>query len=108
MSELLSFVINDKSERKTTFLSVQDVEPVLDQNARLRNTPQKSEWSRHIASVPNIVCHRWMVEEHARGNLVRYLSPEWDQVVARKLNDPEWAYLRVDNSSNPFRIGWGK
>jgi len=85
---------------------VQDVEPILEQNKLLRSQDQKSEWGRHVAEIPNVIYIRWLDEEHARGNTsLRMFTSEFDQVVARKLKDPEWAYLRVDKPS--LIMGWG-
>lgn len=77
--------------------SMQDVEPLLERNKQLRSMPQKSDWGRHIASIPNVICMQWLNEEWARGNTsITFLSKEFDELVARKLRDPDWAYLRTD------------
>lgn len=76
--------------------SVNDVEDVLERNKYLRSLPQKSDWGRHIASIPNVICVQWLNEEWHRGNDIRFLSEEWDQLVAKKLKDPDWAFLRTD------------
>lgn len=83
-------------EKRLTVYSVDDVEPVLEHNKLLRTMPQKSDWGRHVASIPNIISVKWLNEEWARGNPIRFLSKEWDELVARKLNDPDWKYLRTD------------
>lgn len=83
--------------KSLTIERVQDVEPILEHNKMLRGIPQKSDWGRHVASVPNIVLEKWLNEEHARGNKsMRFMDEEFRQLVWRKLNDPEWAYLRTD------------
>ena len=77
--------------------SEQDVEPVLERNAALRAGRQRSDWGRHVASVPNVILMRWLNEEWARGNTeLRLFSPQFNALVARKLADPDWAYLRTD------------
>lgn len=77
--------------------TVQDVQDILDRNAELRTMPQKCDWGREIAEIPNVICLKWLNEEYARGNTsIRFLSKEFDQLVARKLRDPEWKYLRTD------------
>jgi hypothetical protein len=76
--------------------TMQDVEPILERNKALRSMEQKSDWGRHVASIPNVIIVQWLNEEAARGHDVRFLSEEFDQLVARKLRDPEWAYLRTD------------
>jgi hypothetical protein len=77
--------------------TTQDVEPILEHNKQLRGEPQRSSWGRHVASIPNVILVRWLNEEHARGNTqLRMFTREFDELVARKLADPDWAYLRTD------------
>ena len=84
---------------------VQDVEPILEHNAMLRTLDQKSDWGRHIASIPNVIMTRWLNEEYAAGNIdLKMFSPEFDLIVEKKLKDPEWAFLRTDKQSSV--IGW--
>lgn len=90
-------VLLDRNDRKIIARSVQDVEPILERNHTLRGEPQRSDWGRHVASIPNLILVKWLNEEYARGNLaLRMFTAEFNELVARKLNDPEWAYLRVD------------
>jgi hypothetical protein len=85
---------------------VQDVEPILEHNALLRTMEQKSDWGRHIASIPNVIMERWFNEEYERGNVsLRLYSKEMDEIVARKLKDPQWAYLRTDMASAMLGFG---
>jgi hypothetical protein len=85
---------------------VQDVEPILEHNALLRTMEQKSDWGRHIASIPNVIMERWFNEEYQRGNVsLRLYSKEMDEIVARKLKDPQWAYLRTDMASTMLGFG---
>ncbi len=77
--------------------TAQDVEPILERNKMLRSIEQRSDWGRHIASIPNVILVRWLNEEYARGNMgLRIFSKEFDGLVARKLSDPDWKFLRVD------------
>lgn len=87
----------DRSEKLIVAESMQDVEPILEHNKALRSMPQKSDWGRHVAKIPNVIMARWLNEEYARGNVgLRMYSKEFDEIVAKKLQDPEWKYLRVD------------
>lgn len=71
-----------------------DVEAHLDHNKALQNdgtggwSPTK-EW-RRVASIPTIVQLKWFAEEGIRA---------WDKAdwpaVKRKLNDPDWRWLRT-------------
>ena len=96
------------NDRDVTVELVQDVEPILDHNAQLRATPQKSDWGRHVASIPNVIMVKWLNEEYARGNVgLRLFSEEMDKIVDRKLKDPEWAYLRTDSAQVQGFMGFG-
>lgn len=95
----------DKSDRRIIVASQDDVEDILEHNKTLRGMEQKSDWGRHIASIPNVICVKWLNEEYERGHEIRFLSKEWDELVARKLKDPDWAFLRVDQKST--LMGWG-
>ena len=80
-----------------TLEHLQDVAPILERNAALRTEPQRSDWGRHIATIPNVILVRWLNEEYARGNTrLRMFSREFDALVARKLADPDWKFLRSD------------
>jgi hypothetical protein len=88
--------------------NVQDVEPILEQNAEMRKVAQKSDWGRHIASIPNVIMTRWLNEEWARGNIsLQPFGEEMDRLVDRKLKDPEWAYLRTDSDQVQGFLGFG-
>ena len=94
-------ILLDRSERKIIVATEQDVEPILERNKLLRSQPQpprrRGDWGRHIATIPNVILVKWLNDEHARGNVgVRLFSKEFDAIVAKKLRDPEWRYLRVD------------
>jgi hypothetical protein len=84
---------------------VQDVEPILDWNKAMRAVDQKSDWGRHVARIPNVIYVQWLNEEYAKGRTdLRMFSKEFDELVERKLKDPEWAYLRVDKPA--LQAGW--
>ena len=76
---------------------MQDVEPILERNAWLRAESQKSDWGRHIASIPNVILVRWMNEDGV--NVLGMSSEEWGSYIRRKLGDPDWRHLRVDRQA---------
>jgi hypothetical protein len=95
----------DSNGRDLTIEQVQDVEPVLHWNHESRREEQHGDWGRHVARIPNVICVRWLNEEHAKGNVsLRMFSPEFDLIVQQKLSDPEWAYLRTDRPK--LQTGW--
>lgn len=109
VSEVLTRPVVDRSTGKIAIQRIQDVEDIIEGNKDLQNIPQKSDWGRHIARIPNVILEKWFNEAYASGNVsLKFFSPEFDAIIARKLRDPEWAFLRVDNPSNPFHAGWRK
>lgn len=87
---------------------IQDVEPILEHNKMLRSIAQKSDWGRHVASIPNVIMTRWLNEELERGNTtIKMFGPEMDALVDRKLKDPEWAFLRTDSAQVQSFMGFG-
>lgn len=97
MSGVITRLHLDRGEKLIVAESMQDVEPIIENNKKLKGEAQKSDWGRHIASIPNIFLNRWLNEEHARGNKsIRLFSEEFNKLVQRKLNDSEWQFLRVD------------
>lgn len=92
-------------EETLTFVNVQDVEPILDLNKAQRSEDQHSDWGRRVARIPNAIMLQWFYEEHAKGNTsLQMYSEEFDRIVALKLQDPDWAYLRTDKPK--LQAGW--
>ncbi len=84
---------------------IQDCAPILQWNHEARREEQHGEWGRHVARIPNVIYVKWLNEEHARGNMgLRLFTADFDRIVQRKLNDPEWAYLRTDRPK--LQAGW--
>lgn len=107
MSAVSTFVHMDPNGQDLAIEHVQDVEPILEHNKMLRTMEQRSDWGRHVASIPNVIMTKWLNEEYARGNVtLRMFGPEMDALVERKLKDPEWAFLRVDSHFNG-QLGFG-
>ena len=96
----------DGGEKVLTFVNVQDVEPILDLNKAQRSEDQTSDWGRHMARIPNVTLLQWFYEEHAKGNTsLQMYSDEFDRIVARKLQDPDWSHLRTDKPK--LMLGFG-
>lgn len=80
-----------------TVKTSQDVEDIIENNKRLQTTPQKSDWGRHVACIPLIFLNKWLDEEYARGNTsLRLFDEDFNRIVAMKLRDPDYRFLRVD------------
>lgn len=104
---MITRVSLDRGEKLIVAHTIQDVEPILEQNKRLQSEDQRSDWGRHVASVPDVMVVKWLNEEHRRGNTsLRYLGPGFDEWFQKKINDPDNRAWRTDNPSNPFHLGW--
>jgi len=106
MNDVVRKLFVDDGEKMLTFVNVQDVEPILEQNSDDRSEEATREWGRRFARIPNTVALQWFYDEHRRGNVtLRMYSEEWDRLVWKKLQDPEYAYLRTDKKPTIIR-GW--
>jgi hypothetical protein len=77
--------------------SRQDVEAIVERNKALQGEPQKSDWGRHVATIPNNILLAWLQEEWARGNVnLKLFDAEFNRLVANKLKDRDWLFLRTD------------
>lgn len=95
----------DSNGRDLAIEHIQDVEPILEWNKEARREDQSADWGRHVARIPNVIYVKWLDEEHAKGNTsLRMFTAEFDEIVQRKLQDPEWSYLRVDRPK--LQAGW--
>lgn len=95
----------DSNGQSLAIEHVQDVEPILQWNKEARRDEQRSDWGRHVARIPNVVYVQWLDEEHRKGNTsLRLFTPEFDEIVQKKLKDPNWAYLRTDKPA--LITGW--
>jgi hypothetical protein len=90
----LSRIHLDPDGDRLTVEHAQDVAAILDRNKALQSQPQRSDWGRHIATIPNVVLVKWMNEEGV--NVLGMSSEEFGAFIRRKLDDPDWRHLRVD------------
>lgn len=105
MSGVVARILKDSNGQDLSIQHVQDVEPILEWNKEARRDEQRSDWGRHVAKIPNVIYIRWLDEEHKKGNTnLRLFTPEFDAIVQKKLEDPDWAYLRTDKPA--LITGW--
>jgi len=87
----------DLNGRDITVERTQDVEDIIERNKALQTIEQRSDWGRHVASIPVVFLEKWLNEEWARGNTtIRLFDAEFNALLARKLRDPDYRFLRVD------------
>ena len=97
MSDVLIRPHYDAVAKTVTIEEIQDCEAIIDWNKSMQSVPQKSDWGRHIARIPNIILNRWFHEELDRGNVgIKMFGAETDKIIANKLKDPDWRWLRTD------------
>ena len=74
----------------------QDVEPYLDFNKELQSESEKfAPTFRQIASIPNVIIEKWINDEGAP--VLAMGKDEFSQFIRRKLEDPDWKYLKTTN-----------
>lgn len=78
----------------TTLQTVQDCEPILENNKILQNLDDRGwdkerEW-RRVAEIPLALLEKWRVEE----DIDIFDENHWP-AIARKLNDPDYRFLRT-------------
>lgn len=107
MTDDISTSFNLEADGTLHVKRVQDVESVIEDNKSFRKETQRSDWGRRVASIPNVILERWLNEEWQRGNMtIKLFGPEMDALVERKLQDPDWAYLRTDSKHTQAWIGY--
>ncbi len=88
----------------TTIGEIQDCQQVIETNKATQNigTPGgrlnayeqagiKNSWA-HAATIPNSVINKWRIEEG-----IDVFNKNHIDAVTKKLNDPEWRFLRTGN-----------
>jgi len=75
---------------------VQDVEAIIEENKRMQNgEKQVGNW-RLTSVIPLIFVEKWLNEERERGNIgIKFCDEEYDKLVAKKLRDPDYKWLRT-------------
>ena len=84
----------DDITKITNIERVQNVAPILEMNKELAKTNHqengiKNSWW-HAAMIPVTVIEKWLNED----GIDAYNRDHWP-AVKRKLNDPDWRYLRT-------------
>ena len=83
----------DEQEDKLTVAHCQDVSAALAANKRARDAAQGQRMGEmaRVASIPSIVVMEWMKEG------INVMAPKHEDLkrIKKKLNSPEYAYLRT-------------
>lgn len=105
MSEVKRKLIVDG--KKATFVTVQDVEDIVEQNKILQTMEQtNTDGLKHLAQIPMNIINKWMNEEWDKGNTtMRFGDDEFEMMIAARLADPDNAVFLVSGPSH--RVGYG-
>lgn len=98
-ADIRSRVHIDRADGSITFERLQDVEPILDDNKQLEQIPQKGDF-RHVATIPNVILEQWINETGTQ--LLGLSNKDFAKFVRRKLDDPDYAYLRTAPKVKPL------
>lgn len=78
----------------TTVIKYQaDTESVIDANKAAQGDFRRfgNEAFHHVAEIPAVLIVKWLVEEN-----INFYKPEgFEYIVKKKLNDPEYQYLKT-------------
>ena len=80
-----------------TIERTQDVQSILESNVEAAKHQQDNKaFGRRVASIPNIVIEQWIKEGVNLFDMQK--DPDVRKEVLKRLNSPEWRYLRTHNS----------
>jgi len=94
MSDLKTHIKHDQMEDKLHIAHSQDVSSIISSNKAAFNATEKTDkwgdWNR-VASIPSVVVMAWMKEG------INVMAPTYEdqKKIKKKLNSPEYAYLRT-------------
>jgi hypothetical protein len=94
MSEIKSHIVHDEMEDKLHVAHTQDISPIISNNIAQANEADKhAKWgdTARVATIPAVVVMEWMKEG------INVMAPTYEdqQKIKKKLNSPEYAYLRT-------------
>lgn len=95
----------DQNGQDLAIEHIQDCNDIVERNKALRSEPQRSDWGRHIGTIPNVILIDWMNKEGV--NVLAMSSAEFGVFIKRKLADPDYAYLRTDSQAVQGIMGFG-
>ena len=97
MADLPLVVVQNYETGKRVRVTWQECDPIIELNKRLQSEPQRrGETFRLVGTIPEVILLKWLNEEWERGNTtLKWIGEEFNQLVWRKLQDPDWKYLRT-------------
>lgn len=94
LTGLITWHEYDSASDTTLIHYEQDIEPVLDHNKALQNEDDRG-WGktrdlRRVGCIPPVIIVKWLTEDG-----INVFDRNHDDAVKRKLNDPDWKWLRT-------------
>jgi hypothetical protein len=72
------------------------LQAILDDNKRMQNGEKQVGNMRLTSQIPLIFIEKWLNEEWMRGNVgLKLCDEEFDKIIFKKLQDPDWKFLRT-------------
>ena len=110
---VITTVSTDAGTGDTIIATHQDVQPIIDANIAGQNSGHdgynRDRNMRHFAEVPHNIVHQWMMDDQLPPSYYfRMGRAEKEAYVRRKMNDPDWAYLRAFWTPGNSRIRHAK
>lgn len=85
---------HDEMEDKSFVKVSQDCESIVENNKGLQGEDSRlGDWGKRIASIPLVIAQKWMQEDGV--NFLALPKHEKGIYLRKKLNDPEYRYLRT-------------
>jgi len=76
--------------------SGEELQAIRDDNLRMQNGEKQVGNYRMTSQIPLIFIEKWLNEEWMRGNVgLKLCDEEFDKIIFRKLQDPDWKFLRT-------------
>jgi len=73
-----------------------ELQAIRDDNLRMQNGEKQVGNYRMTSQIPLIFIEKWLNEEWMRGNVgLKLCDEEFDKIIFRKLQDPDWKFLRT-------------
>jgi hypothetical protein len=91
--KIFEHIDHNRNDDSLTISHSQDISGILAENKRAREAAEGRKMGEnvHIASIPSVIVIQWMKE----GINVMAPNREDQKRIKKKLNSPEWAYLRT-------------
>lgn len=89
-----------EEEGKSILVTTQDVEKVVNANKERQQVAQTGGF-RLIADIPAVIFEKWMNDDGV--NLCALPKRELAAYVNRKINDPDWQWMKSSRTPPPYQ-----